>query len=191
MKILELRNFGDNNRLPLLTLTTDSSIVRDNRPVFLPELSENWRCDFMTAYQINRLGKSIAERFAHRYYNMMTVITRFVPLDMIQTEESDNEAGTSTTWPVWGTAFDGALALGKWLPVSEIKTVEIKSPENAVFHSLKPDIDKALCMLSRNMIIKTGDIIIPPGPIYNCPVKIGEHVEVQLNDTEILKFNLK
>lgn len=190
MKILELRDFGDNGRLPVLIMTTDSSIVRDNRPVFLPELSEQWRCDFMVAYQINRLGKSIAERFAHRYYNQMTIIVRFVPLDIIVDQQSGIETGKSA-WPVWGTAFDGALSIGKWLPVSEIDTIEIKAPVRAVFQDIKPDIDKALSMLSRDMIIKTGDIIIPPEPLFSCPVKIGDHIEALLNGTGILKFNVK
>ena len=104
MKILELRDFGDKSRAehPSLILTTDSSVVRDNRPVFLPELSKRWRCDFMVGYLMCRLGKSISEKFAPRYYDMMTLCVRFVPLDIVKPEGSNTE-----NWSSWATGFDG------------------------------------------------------------------------------------
>lgn len=188
MKILELRDFGskDNAALPQLILTTDSSVVRDNRPVFLPEISRRWRCDFSTAYLISRLGKSIAEKFAPRYYDMMTLCVRFVPLDIVEPAGS-----TTENWTPWATAFDGALAIGTWIDAATIKTVDIAAPRSISFSNATPPVNKALKMLSRDMIIKTGDIIIPPSPLFSCEVGIGDRVEASVNGTEVLKFNIK
>lgn len=186
MKILELRNFGngDKSSLPTLILTTDSSVVRDNRPVFLPEISKRWRCDFSIAYLICRLGKSIAEKFAPRYYDMMTLSARLVPLDIV-------EANGTQNWTPWATAFDGAMALGAWIDATAVKSVAISSPQSISFSSVPGTITKAIKTLSKDMIIKTGDIIIPPAPVYSCPVSIGDRIEASLNGLDVLSFNLK
>lgn len=188
MKILELRDFGSsgNPALPTLILTTDSSAIRDNRPVFLPEISKRWRADFSTAFLISRLGKSIAERFAPRYYDMMTLCVRFVPLDIVTGDNDMQEH-----WTPWATAFDGALAIGAWTEAAPVKTVDITSPRSITFSNVATPIAKSIKMLSKDMIIKTGDIIIPPAPLFSCDVSIGDRVEASLNGTELLAFNIK
>lgn len=188
MKILELRDFGDKETaaLPSLILTTDSSIIRDNRPVFLPEISRRWRCDFSLAYLVSRLGKSIAERFAPRYYDMMTLCARFVPLDIVSPEGCTGE-----NWTPWATAFDGALAIGAWTDAAPVKSVDITSPQSISFSGVIPPIAKAIKILSKEMIIKTGDIIIPPSPLFSCDISIGDRVEASVNRQEILRFNIK
>lgn len=188
MKILELRDFGNKEGavLPSLILTTDSSIVRDNRPVFLPEISRRWRCDFSLAYLVSRLGKSIAERFAPRYYDMMTLCARFVPLDIVLPEGYGIE-----NWTPWATAFDGALATGAWLDAATVKSVVISSPQSISFSNVAPPVAKAIKLLSKDMIIKTGDIIIPPSPIFSCGISIGDRIEASVNGQQVLGFNIK
>lgn len=188
MKILELRDSGDkeNAVLPSLILTTDSSIIRDNRPVFLPEISRRWRCDFSLAYLVCRLGKSIAERFAPRYYDMMTLCARFVPLDIVSPEGSAGE-----NWTPWATAFDGALATGTWIEAAPVKSVDISSPQSITFSNVMPPIGKSIKLLSKDMIIKTGDIIIPPSPIFSCGINIGDRIKASVNGHEVFGFNIK
>lgn len=188
MKILELRDFGDKSRAehPSLILTTDSSVVRDNRPVFLPELSKRWRCDFMVGYLMCRLGKSISEKFAPRYYDMMTLCVRFVPLDIVKPEGSNTE-----NWSSWATGFDGGLAIGSWIDVENIKSVDITMPQCVTFGSINPPITKAINVLSKVMMIKTGDIIIPPMPLFSCDINIGDRIDAQINGQSVLHFNVK
>lgn len=188
MKILELRDFGNNSNagLPTLILTTDSSVVRDNRPVFLPEISKRWRCDFMVGYLICRLGKSIAERFASRYYDMMTLFARFVPLDIVAPEGS-----TTENWTAWATGFDGALAIGSWVDAATIKSVDIIKPQCVSLGAVPANINKSINLLSKSMVIKTGDIVIPPSPLFSCDINIGDHVEAQINGQSVLHFNIK
>ena len=184
MKILELRHTGTNaSSLPTLILTTDSATVRDNRPVFLPEISKRWRCDFAIAYQMCRLGKSIGERFAPRYYDMMTLTARMVPLDMVGDDDSQ--------WSPWATAFDGAMALGRWIDVAPVTSVDIKRPQSVSFGEVPAAINHAVKMLSSEMIIKTGDIIIPSTPLHSVEIKVGDSVEASVNGVELLKFNVK
>ena len=189
MKILELRDFGDKNKgeMPTLIITTDSSVIRDNRPVFLPEISQRWCCEFSVAYLISRLGKSISEKFASRYYDMMTLCARLIPLDIVECGGVDGHSN----WTPWATAFDGAMAMGAWQENGAIKAIDIAAPQSISFANAMPPIDKAIKLLSKNMIIKTGDVVIPPAPLYRCDISIGDHVEARLNGEEVLKFNVK
>lgn len=188
MKILELRDFGnaDGTSLPTFILTTDSSVTRGNRPVFLPEISQRWRCDFSVAYLVSRLGKSIAERFAPRYYDMMTLCARFVPLDIVAPDGNMPER-----WIPWATAFDGALAMGTWIDCAPVKTVDITAPRSITLGNIVPAVTRAIRMLSAEMMIKTGDIIIPPAPLFQCDISIGDRIEAGINGQELLKFNIK
>lgn len=188
MKILELKDFGNiaNGVPPSLTLTTDSSAVRDNRPVFLPEMSQRWRCDFMPAYFISRLGKTISQRFAGRYFEKMTVAARFVPLDLLPASGDSTPRATA-----WVTAFDGAIAIGKAVEAADIINAEIKSPGNSITATAATEIDRAISLLSSIMTIKTGDIIIPPAILGSCSVGIGDHIEVTAGGEKVLCFNLK
>lgn len=184
MKILELRHAGSSGgALPTLILTTDSSTVRDGRPVFLPDISKLWRCDFAIAYQMCRLGKSIGEKFAARYYDMMTLTARMVPLDMVGEDDCQ--------WSPWATAFDGALALGRWIEVAPVTSVGIVRPQSVSLGAVRTGINRAVKMLSSEMIIKTGDIIIPSTPLHSMEIKIGDSVEASVNGECLLKFNVK
>lgn len=188
MKILELKYFGEaaENIPPVVTLTTDSSAVRDNRPVFLPELSEHWRCDFMPAYIINHLGKSISERFAPRYYDKMTIAARFIPLDIMPSNDDIQAPATA-----WATAFDGAIALGRPVEAATAVCAVIKSPCDLTTGTIYPEIDRAISLLSSAMTLKTGDIIIPPSILHSCDIAIGDHVEVATGGETVLSFNVK
>jgi len=188
MKILELRDFGnaDGTSPPTFILTTDSSMTRGNRPVFLPGISQRWRCDFSVAYLVSRLGKSIAERFAPRYYDMMTLCVRFVPLDIVVPEE-----GAAERWTPWATAFDGALAMGSWIGAAPVSEIRIASPHAMTSGDVTSDIDRSIRILSYGMMIKTGDIIIPPSPVFQCGVETDDRVEACINGQEVLKFSIK
>lgn len=54
-----------------------------------------------------------------------------------------------------------------------------------------PPVTKSIKLLSKDMVIKTGDIIIPPAPLLSCDIKIGDRVEASVNGQEVLKFNIK
>lgn len=139
----------------------------------------------MVAYLLCRLGKSISCRFASRYYDRMTVAVRFVPVDMT------GDGREREQWTPWATAFDGALALGAPVQCAPAADIDITAPLTAAIKGVAPPVDMAVAMLSENMIIKTGDIIIPPAPIFSCPVKIGDRVEASIDGNTVLRFNVK
>ena len=79
---LELHGEAFKPKEPVIFLKADSSILKDNKPFFLPD--HLGRIDYETELivRINRLGKSIAPQFAHRYYDSVSLGIDFTARDM-------------------------------------------------------------------------------------------------------------
>lgn len=183
MKILELRHLRDNDT-PQLLLSPDSAANLPGRPVFLPDISQNWRCDIEAAWVIQRLGKNISSRFSNRYCSEMMLVARMVPLDIVQNE-------TTEIWPAWATTFDGAIAMGQRIEVANTLAIAVTSPIAAQIELSDDCYPKAIQQLSRYIMLKTGDIIIPGPPIVSFAVVPDTHIEATLNGTTSLSFNIK
>ena len=69
---------------PVIFTKADSALLKDGKPFFLPD--DLGRVDYETelVVRICRLGKSIPERFAHRYYDAVTVGIDFTARDLQQ-----------------------------------------------------------------------------------------------------------
>jgi hypothetical protein len=167
-----------------LILTTDSAIQRDGKPLFPPEISENWELALTIAYRIARLGKSIAARFAPRYYDAYTIAARLIPLDLV-----DN---ISQPLSPLATAFDGAMAMGRWIEIEPQAEVAVSQPLQLSSSTFNPEaINTAIDNLSRSFILKTGDVIIPSAPIARFSVAIDTKIEASLNNQNVLSFRIK
>ena len=54
---------------PVIFLKPDSALLKDGKPFFIPDFSNEVHYETELVVRISRLGKNIAERFAHRYYD--------------------------------------------------------------------------------------------------------------------------
>ena len=52
---------------PTIFMKSDSSLLKDGKPFFIPDFSSEIHYETEIVVKIDRLGKNIAERFAHRY----------------------------------------------------------------------------------------------------------------------------
>ena len=60
------------NKEPVIFMKPDSAILKDGKPFFIPDFSNEVHYETELVVRINRLGKNIASRFAHRYYDAVT-----------------------------------------------------------------------------------------------------------------------
>ena len=67
---------------PTIFMKSDSSLLKDGKPFFIPDFSSEIHYETEIVVKIDRLGKNIAERFAHRYYNEVTVGIDFTARDL-------------------------------------------------------------------------------------------------------------
>jgi fumarylpyruvate hydrolase len=103
---------------PVIFMKPDSSILRNRRPFFLPD--NLGRIDYETevVVRISRLGKSIAAKFADRYWDAVTLGIDFTARDM-QTDFRSK----GLPWELC-KGFDGSAVIGDWIPREEAGDIE-------------------------------------------------------------------
>ncbi len=185
MKYLEIQRIAGKS-LPSLTLATDSSIAVNGKPVFLPDFSSRWELRLYPAYRISRLGKTISERFAPRYYDAVTLAARLVPLDLVDRLRVQGESLSPLAM-----AFDGAIALGRWLPLTDSAEVPVSSTAGACDPIRSKIINSEIEYLSRGFILKNGDVIACGDPLLVTPAYIDTRFEASIGDRVALSFNIK
>lgn len=60
----------------------DSSIIQPGKPFFVPDFANRFEYETEIVVRISRVGKDISERFAHRYYDEVTVGIDFTARDL-------------------------------------------------------------------------------------------------------------
>ena len=70
------------NTEPVIFMKPDSAILKDGKPFFIPDFSNEIHYETELVVRINRLGKNIAPRFANRYYDAVTVGIDFTARDL-------------------------------------------------------------------------------------------------------------
>lgn len=179
---------------PTIFLKADSSLLKDGKPFFIPDFSSEMHYETELVVKIDRLGKNIAERFAHRYYNEVTVGIDFTARDL---QRRLREQGLP--WEI-SKAFDNSAAIGTFVPLNETgevnhlsfhldingQTVQQGCTEDMLF-----SVDKIIAYVSRFFTLKIGDLIYTGTPAGVGAVHIGDHLEGYLGDRKLLDFHVR
>jgi 2-keto-4-pentenoate hydratase/2-oxohepta-3-ene-1,7-dioic acid hydratase in catechol pathway len=179
---------------PVIFLKADSSLLKDGKPFFPPD--DLGRIDYETelVVRICRLGKSIPERFAHRYYDAVTVGIDFTARDL---QSKCRKEGLP--WDLC-KGFDGAAAIGEWVDVGTFRDIQaIRFHLDINGHTVQEgctsdmvcSVDRLISYISRYYTLKTGDIIYTGTPAGVGPVAINDHLTGYLEDRKLLEFNVK
>ena len=179
---------------PVVFLKADSSLLKDKKPFFLPD--ELGRVDYETelVVRICRLGKSIPQRFAHRYYDAVTCGIDFTARDL---QRKCKEKGLPWTFC---KGFDGAAAIGEWVPVEKFRDIQAihfhldingKTVQEGCTSDMLYKVDELISYISRWFTLKTGDILYTGTPAGVGPVSINDHLEGWLEERKVMEFNVK
>lgn len=192
---------------PVIFLKADSALVKNGKPFFIPDWAGRVDYEAELVVRICRLGKGIPVRFAHRYYDALTVGIDFTARDLQQKARSEG-----MPWTIC-KGFDGSAVIGDWKE-EEVRSKEVlegvrrkeegeRSKEKGVeFHldingktvqrghagDMLFPIDELISYLSRFFTLKTGDLIFTGTPVGVGPVKIGDHLQGYLGDERVLDF---
>ena len=179
---------------PIVFMKPDTAILKNGNPFFLPDFST--RIDYETelVIRINRLGKNIAERFAHRYYDEITIGIDFTARDI---QKKQKEAGFP--WEI-AKAFDHSAALGTFISKNEVENwqnlcfhlnINGKTVQRGNTHDMIYSVDKIIAYISRFFTLKIGDIIFTGTPAGVGPVAINDHLQGYIEDRKLLDFCVK
>lgn len=176
---------------PTVFLMSDSSLLKDGKPFFLPDFADSFVCSPSIVFRVNRLGKNIAKKFSPRYYDAVTIGVA-VKACGIKGEFACGDAGSLAD------AFDGAAILGDFIPINEVDKpfdfdflADGESVMKGDSSKLSADIDSLIEYLSRYFTLKIGDIIFACNPQPCHTLKIDSVLSATLNGNEVLQFKVK
>lgn len=179
---------------PIIFLKPETALLKDGKPLFLPPFSNRIEHEAEVVVRISRVGKNVAPRFAHRYYDALTVGVDFTARDLQQEFRSKG-----APWEL-SKGFDGAAAIGTWIPKEELpldsgvefslqvngNTVQVGNTMDMI-HS----IDNIIAYVSKFFTLKMGDILYTGTPAGVGPVAIDDHITGYIDNRKVLEFNIK
>lgn len=200
MNIVIVRNnYGDSALIdktvtPRYDFLPETAQLRNERPLFLPDFANPASVSLYLAVRICRLGRSISERFAHRYYDAATVIPHFsVPLAP-NGQSADSELSFAAT-----QGFDNALPTGRYLPIDRDQlaacsfslSVDGQEQLNGLGSALRFDADHLIAHLSNYHTVRNGDLLLLGAPAAQLLIHPEKRVETHLNGECVLSFKTK
>ncbi len=185
-------NRDETPQRPILFLKPETALLKDGKPFFLPQFSNRIEHEVELVFHVSRLGKNIAPKFAHRYYDAVTVGIDFTARD-IQAEARAN----GEPWEI-AKGFDYSAPIGTFTPLSEETgkadnldfTLFVNGEKRQQGNSSEMifPIDELIAYISRFYTLKIGDLIFTGTPAGVGPVKIGDHIEGYLGEEKLLDF---
>jgi acylpyruvate hydrolase len=203
MKIFAIgRNYVDharelNNPLPeepMFFMKPDTAIVRNNNPFFYPDFSTEIHYELEVVLKMSRVGKNIAEKFAHRYYSEIGLGIDFTARDI---QRKCQEKGHP--WEI-AKSFDNSAPVSKFIPKDnfpDLQNIHFHLDVNGttVQKGITSDMifsfDRLVSHVSRFVTVRMGDMIFTGTPAGVGPVKIGDRLQAYLEDKLMLDFFIK
>lgn len=179
---------------PVIFTKADSALLKDRKPFFIPDHLGQIDYEAELVVRICKLGKTVPERFAHRYYDAVTVGIDFTAREL---QKKLRKAGQP--WDLC-KGFDGAAALGEWVSKEKFRDVQAmhfhldingQTVQEGRTSDMIFSIDHIVSYISQFFTLKTGDIIYTGTPVGVGPVHIDDHLEGYVEDRKVLEFNCK
>lgn len=178
---------------PVVFMKPDSALLKDSKPFFIPDFCEQVDYEAELVVRISRLGKNIAERFARRYYDAVTVGIDFTARDLQRRFRAEGKP-----WELC-KGFDSSAAIGDWMPAEQFdiqhigfrldidgKTVQQGNTADMLFR-----VDEIIAYVSRFCTLKIGDLLFTGTPVGVGPVAVGNHLEGYLENNKVLDFYIR
>ena len=203
MKIICVgRNYHDHARElknqipdePVLFLKPETALILKRQPFFIPDFSEDVHHELELVVRIDRLGKHIQAKYAHKYYSEITLGIDFTARDL---QSRLKEKGLP--WEK-AKAFDGSAFLGQFRPKSEFEDLNalnfaLKKNDEVVQKGISSDmlfsVDQLISYISCYFTLKIGDLIYTGTPAGVGPVQAGDRLELLLEDAPVGKLRVK
>ena len=141
--------------------------------------------------RICRLGKNIPVRFAHRYYDAVTVGIDFTARDV---QRQAKELGRP--WTI-AKGFDGSAAIGEWVDIEKFRDIQAlhfhldingRTVQEGCSSDMLYTVDEIIAYISKYFTLKTGDLLYTGTPAGVGPVSIDDHLEGWIEERKVLDF---
>jgi acylpyruvate hydrolase len=179
---------------PVVFLKPDSSVLKNNKPFFLPGFSDNIHYEVEVVIKICKLGKGISAKFARRYFDEVTV-----GIDITARDLQSRQIASGMPWEI-SKCFDGAAPVGSFIPVSSINDLgnldfRLEINDKIVQQSNTTDMifgfNAIVEYVSKFFTLKTGDLIFTGTPPGVGQLKRNDNLVAYLGNKPLLDFVIK
>lgn len=180
---------------PVLFLKPDSSLLKKDEPFFIPDFSTNIEHEVEVVVRINKVGKNIATRFAHRYYDQITI-----GIDMTARDIQAKLKAKGLPWEI-SKSFDNSAIVGQFVDKNQLSKaidqldfelkkndIEVqKGNTSQMIHS----IDTLIAYASQYFTLKIGDLLFTGTPAGVGRINIDDHLEAYLDNHKLLDLYIR
>ena len=179
---------------PVVFIKPDSAVLVGSSPFFIPDFSSNVQYELELTVKINRLGKHIEERFAHKYYDQIGLGLDFTARDVQEELKSKG-----LPWEK-AKSFDGSAVIGDFIPKSELVNNAdwdfylLKNQEKVQEGNRSQmlfSIDRIISEVSKYFTLKIGDVIFTGTPHGVGSIAKEDLLEGYLNKQKLLSTRVK
>ncbi|MGB0932905.1 MAG: fumarylacetoacetate hydrolase family protein [Lishizhenia sp.] len=179
---------------PVFFMKPDTAILPKRNPFYIPDFTNDLHYECELVVKIQKLGKNIAERYAHEYYSEIGLGIDFTARDL-QLECKQK----GLPWEI-AKSFEHSAPLGeKWINKKDLTLENLNfqlTKNKAVVQKgntkdMLFSIDQIIAYISKFMTLKIGDLIFTGTPAGVGPVSIGDRLEGFIEEQKILDLRIK
>ena len=203
MKIIAIgRNYAEhakelNNPVPtapVIFMKPDTALLKDNKPFYHPDFSEDVHHEIELVLKICKEGKHVSEKFAADYYDEIGLGIDFTARDV---QNRHKEKGLP--WEL-AKAFDGSAPISAFFPKTQFSDlyklnlrldINGETRQNGNTKDLLFSFEKIIAFVSQYITLKKGDLIFTGTPAGVSKVNVGDRLEGYLEDNKLLDFSVK
>ena len=175
---------------PMFFVKPDTALLRTHM-FYIPPFSNNIHYELELVVKIKKVGKSISKRFAHKYYDEISLGLDLTARDL---QEECKEKGMP--WEI-AKGFDSSAPIGRWYQKKDLKSLDFYllkngekvqegNPSQMVF-----DIDRIIEYVSKFMTLKKGDLIFTGTPSGVGKMEVNDVFEAYLDGKKTIDLRVK
>jgi acylpyruvate hydrolase len=199
MKIIGVgKNYGENRNQkpiePIIFTKPDTAIIRNNQDFYFPSFSKAINYEVEIVVKIDREGKNIAEKFAHKYYQEIGLGIDFTAKDLIEKYKSQG-----LPWDL-AKGFNGSAPISDFVPKSNFENlnhINFSLKQNGIVKQtgntkdMFYNIDSLIAFVSQYFTLKKGDLLFTGTPAGIGEIAINDHLEAYIEDKKMLDVHVK
>lgn len=179
---------------PVIFMKPETAVPVKNEPFFYPDFSSDVHHEVEILVKINRVGKNIEERFAHKYYDEIGVGVDFTARDL----QSKLKA-KGLPWEL-AKGFNGSAPISGFVPKTDFTDLQNVNFRLSVNGETRQQgntslmlfrIDYLISFVSKYFLLQQGDILFTGTPKGVGPVQVGDRLTAYIEDKLMLTFDVK
>jgi 2-keto-4-pentenoate hydratase/2-oxohepta-3-ene-1,7-dioic acid hydratase in catechol pathway len=179
---------------PVIFLKPDTALLKDNAPFYYPSFSKDIQYETELVVKIEKEGKFIPKKFAHKYYTEIGL-----GIDFTARDKQNELKKKGLPWEL-AKAFNHSAVVSHFLNKNELElekglnfslTVNNETRQIGNSSLMIYSIDELISFVSTYFTLKKGDLIFTGTPEGVGPINIGDQLQGFIENKKMFDFSIK